>query len=451
LGLSLALMGRSAGGEIAQAERRPNLVILLADDLGYGDLSLQGNKEIATPHIDSLAAQGVRCTDGYVSGPYCSPTRAGLLTGRYQQRFGHEFNPALLSRGGTGQGLPVEERTLADRLRDVGYATALVGKWHLGEEESFHPLRRGFGEFFGFLPGAHSFFQADDPNYGPVLRARRPVELDGYLTDMLAREAVGFMERHQDQPFFLYLAFNAVHTPMEAPKALVDRFSQISDPRRRTYLAMLQALDNAVGQVLEALRRLDLERNTLVVFLSDNGGPTVKFSVNGSRNAPLRGSKGDTWEGGIRVPFLLRWPGTLPASTTYSRPVIQLDLTATALAAAGIAIDPAWGLDGVDLRPHLDGQRPHPPHDALFWRFGKQMAVRRDNWKLVRASLGTREYQDVPTEPMLFDLSRDVEEQHDLASRHPDRVRELQALWDRWNEQLPTPRWPATLKGVPLP
>src|SRR5262245_43278092 len=226
LGLALCPAAVDAG----ETPRKPNIVVILADDLGYGDLGFQGAKYIKTPHIDGIARRGVRFTSGYVSAPYCSPTRAGLLTGRYQQRFGHEFNPALVKQGGTGQGLPADEVTVAARLREAGYATGLVGKWHLGEEESFHPQARGFTEFFGFLPGAHSYLQADDATYGPLYRGRQQVELDGYLTDALAREAVAFIDRHRHEPFFLYLAFNAVHTPMHAPEPLVKRFAHVADP-----------------------------------------------------------------------------------------------------------------------------------------------------------------------------------------------------------------------------
>jgi arylsulfatase A-like enzyme len=437
------------GFAVAADKRPPNVVVLLADDLGYGDIGVHGCKDIPTPNIDAMAARGVRCTNGYVSGPYCSPTRAGLLTGRYQQRFGHEFNPRLLRQGGRGEGLPVEEKTLPQLLRDAGYATGLVGKWHLGEEEQFHPLNRGFQEFYGFLAGSHSYFESDDPNRGPIYRGREKVELDGYLTDVLAREAAAFIDRHKQQPFFLYLAFNAVHTPMEAPERLLQKFAHVADANRRTYCAMTASLDEAVGTVLDKLRAAGLEENTLVFFLSDNGGPVGKFGPNGSRNDPLRGSKGDTWEGGIRVPFLVQWKGTLEPAV-YELPVIQLDIAATALDLAGV---PTKGvlLDGVNLLPYLKFQASGAPHQRLFWRFGEQMAVREvGGWKLVRASGSATPYGDVPDKPMLFNLLEDIGEQKDLAAEHPDKVRELQAAWDRWNGELPRPRWPATLGGKAL-
>jgi arylsulfatase A-like enzyme len=438
-----------AAAPLAAAER-PNIVVLLADDLGYADLSVHGGKQIQTPHVDSLAAGGIRCTSGYVSCPYCSPTRAGFLTGRYQERFGHEFNPALVKNGGQGQGLAVNQATIAGLLQSAGYRTALIGKWHQGEEEPFHPLNRGFTDFFGFLPGAHSYLTSDDANFGPIFRGRERVALDGYLTDVLAREATEFIDRNKSNPFFIYLAFNAVHTPMEAPPRLLKQFEHVQDENRRTYLAMLAGLDEAVGQVLSKLRTAGLEENTLVFFFSDNGGPMGKFSSNGSQNDPLRGSKGDTWEGGIRVPFLIQWKGRLPAGKTYDHPVIALDILPTALAAA--ASEPAlkFPLDGVNLLPHLTGKSTSPPHDLLYWRFGPQMAIRQGDWKLVRPSLGKREYVDVPEKPMLFNLSADIGERNDLAAQHPDRVAALQVAWDKWNATLPGPTWPATLKGKPI-
>jgi arylsulfatase A-like enzyme len=448
LALCMVTTGPISGAE--QTVKRPNVIVLLADDLGYADLSIHGSKEITTPNIDALARSGARCTSGYVSCPYCSPTRAGLLTGRYQQRFGHEFNPALLARGGKGQGLSTEERTLADRLRTSGYRTGLVGKWHQGEEEQFHPLNRGFDEFFGFLPGAHSYFQSQDKNYGPIYRNRKRIEFDGYLTDILAKEAVGFIDRNKERPFFLYLAFNAVHTPMQASERLLKKFSKVEDPKRRTYLAMTAALDEAVGEVMGKVKSCGLEGRTLVFFLSDNGGPTTKFAANGSKNTPLRGSKGDTWEGGIRVPFLVRWPGHIPEGKVYDHPVISLDIVATALAAAGVKAGPDDHLDGVDLAPFLVGKETKPPHEALFWRFGPQMAVRQGNWKLVRPSRGLKPFEDIARQPMLFNLAEDIGEQKDLAGKYPDRVKELQAAWDRWNATLIAPRWPATVGGRPV-
>jgi arylsulfatase A-like enzyme len=436
------LLAEPLSASAAEPPRRPNIIVLLADDLGYADISLHGCRDIRTPQIDSLARDGVRCTSGYVSCPYCSPTRAGLLTGRYQQRFGHEFNPALLKDGGPGQGLHPGEVTLAQRLKDAGYATALIGKWHQGEEEQFHPLNRGFQEFFGFLPGAHDYQQTDDKNYGPIFRGRERIAVEGYLTAVFGREAIAFIDRHQKKPFFLYLAFNAVHTPLQAPERLLMQFSAIEDVKRRTYAAMTTALDDQIGAVLDKLRSCGLEKDTLVFFLSDNGGATGKFAPNGARNMPLRGSKGDTWEGGIRVPYLVRWKGKLPAGTSYDPPVIQLDIHATALSAASVTVKPEWKLDGVNLLPHLAGKKEAPPHEALYWRFGEQMAIRQGDWKLVRADLATdKPFGDIAKKPMLVNLKDDIGETKDLAEAHPEKMKALTEAWQKWNEGLAPPAW----------
>ena len=434
------LPGTSPGAEA----RRPNVVLLVADDLGYADLGFQGGKDIPTPNLDALAAGGVRCTNGYVSGPYCSPTRAGLLTGRYQQRFGHEFNPA--EAGVNEIGLPLSQTTLADRLKSAGYATGLVGKWHLGAAPKFHPQKRGFDEFFGFLGGAHTYFVDRSTD---VFRGTEPVKESAYLTDAIGREAVSFIERHKGGPFFLEVAFNAVHTPMNATDARLARFASIPDKTRRTYAAMLSALDEAAGAVLRKVREAGLEDDTLVVFISDNGGPTMLgTTINGSRNDPLRGSKRTTLEGGIRVPFVLSWKGKLPAGKVYDKPVIQLDILPTALAAAGVAAKPEWGLDGVDLLPHLAGRDGASPHDTLYWRLGGQAAVRRGDWKLVRydSTLDTPGVRSVGAKPplspfRLYNLAEDVGEARDRSGDYPDKAKELLAAWEAWSGQLARPLW----------
>jgi arylsulfatase A-like enzyme len=422
--------------------RKPNVVVLLADDLGYADIAVHGSREVATPNIDSIAKNGVRCTNGYVSCPYCSPTRAALLTGRYQQRFGHEFNPALLSQGGAGQGLHPNEVTIAQRLKDAGYATGLIGKWHQGEEDKFHPLNRGFDEFFGFLAGAHDYLQTDDPRYGPIYRGRKRIEFEGHLTETLGREATAFIERHQKEPFFLYLAFNAVHTPLQATEPALKKFAAIEDKTRGICLAQVSSLDDAIGAVLAKLRATGLDEQTLVFFLSDNGGAIGKFAPNGAINTPLRGSKGDTWEGGIRVPFLVQWKGKLPAGKVYDHPVIQLDIHSTALAVAGVAPKPEWKLDGVNLMPFLEGESTNPPHAALYWRFGEQMAIRMGDWKLVRADLATdKQFGDIAKKPMLFNLADDIGEKKDLAEAQPERVKEMFKVWQKWNDELAPAAW----------
>jgi arylsulfatase A-like enzyme len=441
--LTVAAHVSDGAARAAEKARRPNILILLADDLGYADVGFQGCKDIPTPNIDSLAKGGVRCTNGYVSGPYCSPTRAGLMTGRYQTRFGHEFNP-----GGKGpeQGLPLSETTMADRLGAAGYATGWVGKWHLGSVAKFHPSKRGFKETFGFLDGAHAYF----PEKGaPILRGTEVVPEKEYLTDAFAREAVAFIDRHKSEPFFLYLAFNAVHTPMQATEDRLKKFD-IPNKMRHTYAAMTLAMDEGIGRVLDKLRAEKLEEDTLIFFFSDNGGPVMKgTTINGSRNTPLRGSKRTTLEGGIRVPFAVVWKGKLPAGKTYDQPVIQLDIQPTALAAAGVDVQTDWKLDGVNLLPYLEGKNAAAPHDTLYWRFGEQMAIRQGDWKLVRydpAADGDDKTKGA-TPAKLYNLAQDIGEANDLSAKEPDKLKELEAVWQKWNATLAKPLWGPGSKG----
>jgi len=418
------------------AAAKPNILLIVGDDMGYADVGFHGCKEIPTPNLDALATSGVRFTSGYVSGPYCSPTRAGLLTGRYQNRFGHEFNPD------GANGLPLTETTIADHLRTVGYATALVGKWHLGARPELHPLQRGFDEFFGFLGGGHSYFESA----GMWRGTNAVTELD-YTTDAFGREAVAFIERHKSQPWFLYLAFNAVHTPMHATDDRLAKFASIADQKRRTHNAMLLAMDESIGLVRKKLTDTGLEQNTLVFFIADNGGPVMPgTTMNASRNEPLRGGKRTTLEGGIRVPFLVSWPGRLKPGV-YTQPAIQLDLTATALTAAGVDIKPEWKLEGVNLLPFLNGEKAGAPHDALYWRFGQQMAIRVGDYKLVRYDSNADTLTGARNQPVttakLYNLATDLGETKDLAATQPEKVRELQAKWDAWNAVNEKPRWGA--------
>ncbi|MBI2827006.1 MAG: sulfatase [Planctomycetia bacterium] len=419
---------------VAADTPRPNVVVIVADDLGYADVGFHGCKDIPTPNLDALAKGGTRCTNGYVSCPVCSPTRAGLLTGRYQQRFGHEFNPGNAQQADPEFGLPLSETTLADRLNKIGYATGMVGKWHLGYQPKFHPLKRGFDEFYGFYAGAHPYVNLRADAEAPIVRGTKPVDEEAYLTDAFAREAAAFIDRHREQPFFLYLTFNAVHAPLQATDKYLARFPNIADERRRKYAAMLSAMDDGVGQVIGKLTDAKLADNTLVFFVSDNGGPP---QGNSSRNDPLHGAKGGVYEGGIRVPYVVRWPGHIPAGVTYDRPVFTLDILPTALAAAGVdaqqaATSAGRPLDGVNLLPYLEGKDRQPPHEALFWRFGQAHAVRKGNLKLLRMPGGGDE---------LYDLAADISESKDLAKDRPEAVADLQKTYDAWNAQLAEPRW----------
>ena len=426
--------------------RRPNILLIVADDLGYGELSIQGNPQIPTPSIDSLAKAGVRFTSGYVSGPYCSPTRAGLLTGRYQQRFGHEFNPGPAEQAVGNFGLSLKETTIGNRLKDAGYATGWFGKSHLGYKPEFHPLKRGFDEYFGFLGGAHDYLDAAGDSHNPILRGTNRLSNIDYTTDAFGREAVQFIEKHQAEPWFVYLPFNAVHAPLESIEKYLSRFTNIEDKKRRTFAAMLSAMDDAVGSVLAKIRAAGPEENTLIFFISDNGGPTPSTT---SGNGPLRGFKAQTWEGGIRVAWIVQWKGHIPAGQVDDRPVIQLDILPTALAAAGVEIKPEWKLDGVNLLPYVTGANKAPPHEALFWRFGQQIAIRKGDWKLVKGAgapvvlRGARAGDDKASTDgaELYNLAQDIGEKTNLADKEPEKVKELAAAWNAWNAELVEPSW----------
>ncbi len=414
------------------AARRPNVVVILADDLGYADVGFNGCKDIPTPHIDSLATHGVRCTSGYVSHPFCSPTRAGLMTGRYQQRFGHENNPAWLPED-TKVGLPVNQTTVADVMKSAGYITGAIGKWHLGAAPCFHPNERGFMEYFGFLGGGHMYLPGTKGGVEytvSLLRNKEPLELKEYMTDVLTQEAVAFIGRHKAEPFYLYLAYNAVHTPLQAPEKYLSRFAGIADEKRRTYAAMTSAMDDGVGRVLAALRDHGLEHDTLIFFFSDNGGP---ITVVPCSNAPLRGGKGQVFEGGIREPFVVQWRGRLPEKAVYDEPVISLDVFPTAAALAGAKLPDGLKLDGVNIVPHLAGEVKTPPHERLFWRMGGGVswAVREGRYKLLKLNKAAS--------PQLFDLNNDIGETKDLIGEKPDVAARLQRAFDAWNAELIPP------------
>ncbi|MEZ6067760.1 MAG: sulfatase-like hydrolase/transferase [Planctomycetaceae bacterium] len=462
-------------GEVGRPPRRPrspNVVLLIADDLGYGELGCQGNVEIPTPHIDSIAAAGVRFTNAYVTAPYCSASRAGLFSGRYQTRFGYEFNPIGQHNEDPRVGLPAAEVTLAERLREAGFATGLVGKWHLGGTAAYHPLRHGFDEFFGFLHEGHSYAPIDareittmlrrrrlppgcvgrwmsgdgslvltdhmghdEPAYdanNPIERNGQPVEERDYLTDAFTREAVDFIGRHRERPFFLCVAYNAVHSPLQARDADVEVLDGITDIHRRLFAAMLLRLDSSVGAILDELRDQDLRDETLVMFISDNGGPTRELT---SSNYPLRGEKGSLSRGDSR-PCLLQWPARLPAARVEHLPIISLDLYATAVSAAtGRHLDAAR-TDGIDLLPFLSGAAPQPPPRTLFWRDRQQAAVRVGEWKAIRAPS-----RGEAAEWELYHLADDPGESRNLAESESDRLMELLRQYGSYQEQMREPLW----------
>ncbi len=406
---------------IAQAaQKRQNIVLILADDLGYGDLACYGATDTVTPNIDRLAKEGMKFTDAYACAPLCSPARAGLLTGRYPTRFGFEFNPFPRHKGPWG--LPDSERLLSEDLKAADYATALVGKWHLGPGENQHPMKRGFDEFFGFIGGKHRYLAEakKDPN-SPILRGTSEVDEKEYLTEAFTREALAFIDRNRQRPFFLYLAPNAVHVPLQKPpEKYLARVGNIADEKRRIFAAVLAGLDDQVGAVREKLRELGLLENTLLIFMSDNGEPPGP-----GKNGPLRGVKTDLYEGGIRVPMIANWPGKIAAGVD-SRLANIIDLYPTILKIAGAQRSKeAKPLEGLDL---LGSDK----HVALFWRYGPEKAVRQGNWKWVSLKEGSEQ---------LFDLSVDVGEKNDLAAKAPGRLKQLKELWTKWDEKNLPPKW----------
>jgi arylsulfatase A-like enzyme len=372
------------------------------------------------------------------------------MTGRYQQRFGHEFNPGPAQAASPDFGLSLKEKTIGDHFREIGYATGWFGKSHLGYLPPFHPLKRGFDEYFGFLGGAHDYLDATADPHNPILRGTTPVSEIDYTTDAFGREAVAFIEKHQSKPWLCYLAFNAVHAPLESTEKYLSRFESIEEKKRRTFAAMLSAMDDAIGAVMKKLREHDLEKDTLIFFFSDNGGPTAQTT---SGNGPLRGFKTQTWEGGIRVPWIVQWKGHVPAGKVDDRPIIQLDVLPTALAAAGIAAKPDWNLDGVNLLPFVTGEQTGAPHEALYWRFGQQIALRTGDWKLVKApgggtGPGEQGGKATTADAQLYNLKKDIGEKENLADKNPDKLKELAAVWERWNHELMDPTWGPTARAA---
>ncbi|MUH35187.1 sulfatase [Zobellia amurskyensis] len=421
------------------AQDKPNIIFILSDDAGYADFGFQGSKEFKTPELDKFAKNSVLFTQAYVSAAVCGPSRAGLLTGKYQQKFGFEENnvPGLMSKNGiTGDdmGLPLDQKIMADYLKEQGYKTAVFGKWHLGNADRFHPTKRGFDEFYGFRGGARSYMPYGTENQLTRNEDRLErgfgeyEEYEGYLTDGLADEAISFMERNQKNPFFIYLAFNAVHTPMEAKEEDLAKVQGLTG-KRKTLAAMAIAMDKACGKVLNRIKELGLDKNTLIVFTNDNGGPS---DANESSNNPLSGTKANHLEGGIRVPFLMSWPGKLEPNTVYDNPISTLDLLPTFITAAGGNVSEINGLDGVDLIPFLTENTTEKPHETLYWKKEARGAVRHNDWKLVR-------FPDRPAE--LYNIKEDISEVNDLATEHPEKVRELYKMLFDWELTLERPLW----------
>lgn len=468
-----------------EGERPPNIIVIVADDLGFNDISFYGGGlgrgSVRTPNIDALALEGVSVESAYAANATCSPSRAAIMTGRYPTRFGFEFTSApvafarYISHVDSESlrqaiyheereadvppletlGLPPSELTIAELLQQRGYHTLHIGKWHLGENAERRPESQGFDESLGFMQGAAMFLPPGDPNamnarltFDPIDRflwANLPYAVqynggqrfrpEGYLTDYFAEQAAAAIAANRNRPFFMYLAFNAVHTPLQAMRADYDALAQIPDHTERVYAAMVVALDRAIGRVMQALRDNNVDGNTLVIFTNDNGG--AWYVGLPDINAPYRGWKATFFEGGIRTPFFARWPGRLPAGARIEGPASHIDIFATAAAAAGAAAPD--NLDGVNLLPYLRGEARTPPHQRLFWRSGDYRVVRDGAWKLqVSAN---------PNRVWLFNLRDDPTEQHDLSAQFPERVAAMRAQIDAQNAGSPPPLWPALIEG----
>jgi arylsulfatase A-like enzyme len=462
----------------------PNIIVILADDLGYADISAYKIDRFKTPNIDRIGLQGVRFTDGYATAPVCSPSRAGLMTGRYQDRFGFEYNNGPAQRDlAQGLGLAVGEITIAQLLKSAGYHTGMIGKWHLGSQQQFYPMNRGFDEFVGFLPGETSYMDPKQPgvhsSFGPLGDAavdsrlatpgndedlgnpaariaktfqRGPLNqiVEGadrhvvhneseYLTDYFGDRATDYVRRNANatRPYFLYVAFNAVHSPHMITAKYYDRFPQIKDHQLRVYAAMVAALDDQVGRILDAVDASGQANNTLIYFASDNG--CAMYWPGLCSCTPLRGGKLSHYEGGVRVPFMMRWPGHIKPGLVYRDVVSLLDILPTSVAAAGGRLPTDRVYDGVDILPYVTGQKPGPPHDMLAWRRLPLFSIRQGDWKLwesVNDKSGKYgEYK------LLFNLKDDLNETTDLAARNPEKVKELEALARKWSTMLIDPKW----------
>lgn len=422
-----------------KAVEQPNLVLILVDDLGFADVGFNGCKDIPTPNIDRIANQGVKFTNGYVTWAACGPSRAGIITGRHQERFGFDRNP-LFAPNDPEMGLPLSEETLPDVLKKANYKSVAIGKWHLGAHKSLRPLKRGFDDFYGFLSGGHQYFpkkwtladeyEAKSQGGGyrtKLLRNNKRVEEKEYLTDALSREAVAYIDKYKASPFFIYLAYNAPHGPLQATEKYLKRFESIKDKKRKTYAAMVSAVDDGVGKVLDRLDALNLSENTMVVFLSDNGGPTS----NGSNNNPLRGTKGQLLEGGIRVPFAMKWPSKIPEGITYDKPVVSLDIFATIISQGKEVLKTKNPLDGVNLIPYITGNNTNLPHEKLFWRTfdKKNYAIRAGDYKAVQND----------NEIGLFNLQNDISEKQNLKESSSKKYNSLKQEYNKWEAQMKPP------------
>lgn len=408
----------------------------MADDMGYADAGFTGATDIKTPNLDALAASGVIFKNGYVNHAYCGPSRAALLSGRYQNRFGFETNPAL-DPNNPHLGIDPGEILFPRRLQKAGYTTGIVGKWHLGAAPPFHPNKRGFNHFYGFLGGGHDYFRIDlkqpikEGYLSALERNGKPAGFDGYLTTALSIDAASFIDTNKEKPFFLYVAYNAPHAPLQAPKEAIEKYAHIKEKKRRVYAAMVDTMDAGIGKIITSLEKNNLRENTLVFFLSDNGGPQNSKAHptkwNGSDNSPFRGGKGNLYDGGVHVPFIASWPAKIPKGSTYDSPVIAIDISRTAVAVAGGDAQAAPAMEGVNLLPFVLGEKSTPPHDALFWRDSSR-------WSILTADRTKHLQDNMSPKPQLFELPNDITESNDLVTQKPELAAKLLAQWNVWNK-----------------
>lgn len=420
-------------------KKQPNIILIVADDAGYADFGFQGSKVLKTPHLDKLANQGMKFTQAYVTAAVCGPSRAGLLTGKYQQRFGYEENnvPGYMGNSslkGDEMGLPLDQITMGSYMKKLGYKTAIIGKWHLGNADKYHPTKRGFDFFYGFRGGARSYFEFNDQN--PNHRVEDYLEFgfkkfkedSEYLTDAFANKTINFIETNYKKPFFLMLAFNAVHTPMEAEEKDLKVFPNLKG-KRKTLAAMTLSMDRACGRIFNKIEELKIDENTVIVFMNDNGGPT---DTNGAINDPLSGTKANHLEGGIRIPFVMHWDKVIPYKSVYNYPVSTMDLLPTFYKIGGGNVKDLKDIDGVDLLPFIKKDKLNRPHSKLFWKKENRAAIRDGDWKLLR-------YPDRPAE--LYNLNEDISEVNNLASKYPERVKKMYKNLFNWELTLKRPLW----------
>ncbi|MFI3269501.1 MAG: sulfatase-like hydrolase/transferase [Rikenellaceae bacterium] len=424
--------------------KRPNIIFILSDDGGYADFGFQGSKQFETPNLDAMAKKGVIFEQIYTTDAVSGPSRAGLMTGRYQQRFGIEENGIsrkLMSDSSKflddDMGVPTTEKFVSNYLSDAGYKCAIFGKWHLGGADRFHPLNRGYDHFIGFRSGSRSYYAyPDEKIHDETFDHTQKLEYgmgtfkepEVYMTDLLADEACNYVKENKKNPFFIYLSFNAVHSPLQIDKQDAALFKNIKDPSRRKLAAMAFSMDRALGRLFETLKKEGVDKNTIIVFSNDNGGPNGTHTS----NYPLSGMKGTFLEGGVRVPGFMVYPGVIKPDIRYEYPVSFLDFLPTFADVAGAEIKEDADLDGVNIIPYINGENKERPHQTLYWHCDTRGALRDGDWKFMR-------FADRPAE--LYDISKDEGEQNDLADKHPELVKKYYKMLFDWEMTLERPMW----------